>query len=82
MQTPFCTRHFSLVSLTTGTVPEAPVVSEKQKIDMQSSLCGAREAYHNSIGRMHQCSQLIEIILSLEKKQRECDREEGQKNKW
>lgn len=26
---------------------------------------GQRGAYHNSIGRMHQCSQLIEIILSL-----------------
>lgn len=26
----------------------------------------AKGAYHNSIGRMHQCSQLIEIILSLD----------------
>lgn len=25
----------------------------------------ASAAYHNSVGRMHQCSQLIEIILSL-----------------
>lgn len=23
-------------------------------------------AYHNGVGRMHQCSQLIEIILSLD----------------
>lgn len=25
----------------------------------------ASATYHNSVGRMHQCSQLIEIILSL-----------------
>lgn len=37
--TQLCTGHYSLVSFTTGTVLEAPVVPEKRKIDMQSSLC-------------------------------------------
>lgn len=68
-----------------GTFLEPPAVPPMTEwLSFSPVQVWARGAYHNGIGRMHQCSQLIEIILSLDRNKREGDggERDREREKW